>query len=121
MATKDKILEMLQEQDTFVSGQALCDHLGISRTAVWKNINALKEEGYVIESVNNKGYHLLEIPDRIDPNRIGEYLHTKWLAHNIVYDEKMDSTNTQAKRLGEEDAENGTVVIAADGGKGTTW
>ena len=35
MATKDKILEMLQEQDTFVSGQALCDHLGMSRTAVW--------------------------------------------------------------------------------------
>lgn len=126
MATKDKILEMLQEQDTFVSGQALCDHLGISRTAVWKNINALKEEGYVIESVNNKGYHLLEIPDRIDPNRIGEYLHTQWLAHNIVYDEKMDSTNTQAKRLGEEDAENGTVVIAEQqtagkGRRGKTW
>ena len=91
-----------------------------------KNINALKEEGYVIESVNNKGYHLLEIPDRIDPNRIGEYLHTQWLAHNIVYDEKMDSTNTQAKRLGEEDAENGTVVIAEQqtagkGRRGKTW
>ena len=126
MATKDKILEMLQQQDSFVSGQTLCDQLGISRTAVWKNMNALKEDGYVIESVNNKGYHLVEEPDVIDPKRIGEYLHTQWLAHNIVYDKKMDSTNTQAKILGESGGDNGTVVIAEQqtagkGRRGKTW
>ena len=46
---KKKILEKLQSTDGFVSGQELCELLGVSRTAVWKNIQALKNDGYVIE------------------------------------------------------------------------
>lgn len=46
---KDKILEILRESNDFVSGQELCRKLGVSRTAVWKNINSLKQAGYVIE------------------------------------------------------------------------
>ncbi len=126
MATKDKILEMLREKNDYISGQNLCDQLGISRTAVWKNMNALKEEGYVIDSVNNKGYCLMAEPDIIDVKRMGEYLHTKWMARHIVYDKKMDSTNTKAKLLGEANAENGTVVMAEQqtagkGRRGRTW
>jgi len=51
---KSKILELLKNTDSYISGQKLCENLGVSRTAVWKIINQLKEEGYVIDSVNNK-------------------------------------------------------------------
>lgn len=51
---KEKILEFLKQQDGFVSGQRICDELGVSRTAVWKYMNSLKKEGYEIESVTRK-------------------------------------------------------------------
>ena len=63
---KAEILKMLRETDGYVSGQELCNHFGVSRTAVWKAINQLKEMGYEIEAVQNKGYHLLSVPDVIN-------------------------------------------------------
>jgi len=123
---KEKILELLKMHQDYVSGQDICSQLGVSRTAVWKNIKALKEEGYQIDSVNNKGYKLLSEPDVIDGIRIREYLHTRWLADTINYAREMDSTNIQAKRMGEHDAGDGTIVVterqtAGRGRRGRTW
>lgn len=123
---KEKILELLKEHSDYVSGQDICSQLGVSRTAVWKNINVLKNEGYQIDSVNNRGYKLLAEPDVINEKRIQEYLRTKWLARNILYEPEMDSTNIQAKRLGENDAPNGTLVVterqtAGRGRRGKSW
>lgn len=57
--TKYKILEILREnKDSFVSGEILSRKLNVSRTAVWKGIKSLKEKGYLIEGINNKGYRL---------------------------------------------------------------
>ena len=53
---KSKILTILRNTENYVSGQQLCEQLGVSRTAVWKAVKQLKEEGYEIDSVNNKGY-----------------------------------------------------------------
>ena len=58
---KAEILKMLRQSDGYLSGQQLCDHFQVSRTAVWKAINQLKEEGYVIEAVQNKGYHITQL------------------------------------------------------------
>ena len=55
---KGEILKLLKETDGYISGQELCERFGVSRTAVWKVINQLKEEGYEIEAVRNKGYIL---------------------------------------------------------------
>ena len=52
---KGEILKLLKEADGFISGQELCERFGVSRTAVWKAINQLKEAGYEIEAVRNKG------------------------------------------------------------------
>ena len=60
---KAEILAWLRESDKFVSGQELCNRFGVSRTAVWKAINQLKKEGYRIEAVQNKGYHMVSSPD----------------------------------------------------------
>ena len=53
MIMKAEILRLLRETDGYVSGQELCNQFGVSRTAVWKAINQLKEAGYEIEAVQN--------------------------------------------------------------------
>ena len=52
---KTEILKMLRQTDEYLSGQQICDKFQVSRTAVWKAINQLKEEGYEIEAVRNRG------------------------------------------------------------------
>ena len=59
---KAQILKMLREADGYISGQQLCEKFGVSRTAVWKVIRQLQEEGYEVEAVRNKG-----IPDHRQP------------------------------------------------------
>lgn len=123
---KEKILELLRVNKDYVSGQEICNQLGVSRTAIWKNIKVLKELGYEIDSVNNKGYKLLSQPDVIDERRLREYIHTNWLANQIVYLPEVDSTNRLAKKMGEDGAENGTIVVtecqtAGRGRRGRDW
>src|SRR5678816_2530848 len=60
------VLEMLLESGTdFASGEALSGKLGLSRTAVWKVVNALRDRGYAIEAVPSRGYRLVRVPDRL--------------------------------------------------------
>lgn len=123
---KTKILSLLKEADSYLSGQELCNKFGVSRTAVWKAINQLKDEGYIIEAVQNRGYHLVEYPDLITYSEIKSVLTTKWAGLELYYFDTLDSTNTKAKQLAEEGAPHGTLVIAnqQSGGKGRrgrTW
>ena len=60
---KDEVLAALKESGDYVSGQELCGQLSVSRTAVWKAVSKLKEEGSEIDSVPNRGYCLLTAPD----------------------------------------------------------
>ncbi|MBQ1403838.1 MAG: HTH domain-containing protein, partial [Lachnospiraceae bacterium] len=64
MDRKQQVLQKLRETDSYLSGQQLCEALGISRTAVWKIVGRLKQEGYPIEAVTNKGYRLLSVEGR---------------------------------------------------------
>lgn len=109
---KAEILTILKDTDGYVSGQELCERFGVSRTAVWKAMNQLKKEGYEIESVQNKGYHLVKTPDILSKNELVSIRKTKWVGTEICYFDVTDSTNTQAKSLGERDAPNGTLVVA---------
>ena len=43
---KEKIIETLSATEGYISGEELSEIFGVSRTAIWKHINALKEEGY---------------------------------------------------------------------------
>ena len=109
---KAEILTILKDTDGYVSGQELCERFGVSRTAVWKAMNQLKKEGYEIESVQNKGYHLVKTPDILSKTELVSIRKTKWVGTEICYFDVTDSTNTQAKSLGEGDAPNGTLVVA---------
>ncbi len=109
---KEKILEILRSADDYVSGQDLCQHLGVSRTAVWKVIKQLKEEGYGIEAVNNKGYRIVSYPDILSEAEIVSRLGTKWLGKKVYYYDEIGSTNNEAKVLAEQNAHHGSVIVA---------
>ena len=98
----------------------LCRELNVSRTAVWKVINQLKEEGYSIEAVPNKGYRITGIPDIVSASEISSRLGTRWAGKTVKYFETVDSTNDRAKKLADEGAPNGLLVVAdcQEGGKG---
>lgn len=123
---KAEILKMLRETDGYVSGQELCNKFGVSRTAVWKAINQLKENGYEIEAVQNKGYHLLSAPDVMDKTELESIHATEWVGCEIYYFDNIDSTNTKAKELAEEGHSSGTLVVAdrqtaGKGRRGRSW
>lgn len=106
---KSKILAKLKEKDSYVSGQELCEALGISRTAVWKIISKLREEGYIIDAVRNKGYKILEAPDIITKSEIESLINS---SYSVVYEDETDSTNNKAKLLAEKGASDKTIIIA---------
>lgn len=123
---KEKILKMLEQAGNYVSGQKICEDLQVSRTAVWKAINQLKEEGYVIEAVTNKGYRLVSSPDLVTAQAIGARLHTRFFGNHIYYYDEIDSTNNAIKKLAENDAPHGTLAIAevqtaGKGRRGRSW
>lgn len=128
---KSEILHLLRCADDYVSGQQLCEAFGVSRTAVWKVINQLKEEGYVIDSVQNKGYRIMEYPDIITASELESLLlddngNMQGICQHIRYFEETDSTNNQAKLAAEKDAPDGTLFVAecqtgGRGRRGRTW
>ena len=72
---KEEILRLLRSADGYISGQELCNRFGVSRTAVWKAINQLKEAGYEIEAQQNKGYKLMAAPDLMTEAEIKSLMH----------------------------------------------
>jgi len=104
----------------FVSGETVSRELNVSRTAVWKQINALRESGYVIEAIPSRGYHLLSSPDILSVDEVRGKLNTHRVGRQLVCLPETASTNADAFRLAEEGAEEGTTVIAdgQSGGKG---
>lgn len=123
---KAEILKMLRESEDYVSGQQICERFGVSRTAVWKAINQLKEEGYQVEAVRNRGYHIIDSPDVITIEELKSQIDTEWAGNQVYYYDKTDSTNIRAKQLGEEGAPHGTLAVADQqsagrGRRGRAW
>ena len=119
-SVKQKLLELLQSTEGFLSGQELSDHLNVSRTAVWKVMKSLEEDGYEIEAVRNKGYSLKKEPDILTKESCASRINTKWLGKNLMVYDVTDSTNTRLKLAGEQGAPNGSVAVAnaQEAGKG---
>lgn len=123
---KEEILRLLRSADGYISGQELCNRFGVSRTAVWKAINQLKEAGYEIEAQQNKGYKLMTAPDLMTEAEIKSLMHTEWVAKEVLYFDTIDSTNTKAQELAEKGYPSGTLVVAdkqesGKGRRGRSW
>ncbi|MCI1592422.1 biotin--[acetyl-CoA-carboxylase] ligase [Heyndrickxia oleronia] len=98
----------------FLSGQALADILGCSRTAVWKHIEELRKEGFELEAVRKKGYRIISTMDRVTENEIRLGLKTSKLGSMIQYLDTIDSTQKVAHQLAQEGCPEGTIVVAEE-------
>lgn len=107
MNTKEKVLKILYESNTSISGETIAKALGISRNSVWKSINQLKKEGYIIDSVSGNGYTLAK------GNIFDEYSIKKHLKneHKLYIYKEETSSNTVAKELCQKGEGEGSVVI----------
>ena len=119
---QQRILQMLKTTagGGYVSGEEIAARLGVSRTAIWKHIKALKDAGYNIVSHSRSGYQLKDSPDLLLPQEIAPLLATGIIGRKIIHFDEIASSNEEAKRLAREGADDGTVVVAEaqDAGKG---
>ncbi|WP_317855617.1 biotin--[acetyl-CoA-carboxylase] ligase [Chakrabartyella piscis] len=107
-----RILELLRKKNDFLSGEEIGQNLSISRAAVWKGIQKLREEGYEIEAITNKGYRLVVFETMYNKREILEGLQTKTMGRNLYFYEKTDTTNACIRTLALEGAEEGTLAVA---------
>ena len=110
----------------FVSGQALSNMMKVTRTAVWKHIEGLRREGYIIVSTPSKGYRLIDVPDRLSVPEIKRTIKTRLIGEEVLIFDEVDSTNQIAMEMGAKGGEDGLVVIAESqlhgkGRLGRTW
>jgi len=114
MFTKDRLLLLLKEKrGIWVSGELLSNKLAVSRSAIWKHVGKLRDEGYIIESFPRKGYLFKKASDLLLANEIREGLDTRVFGQgDIIYVEELDSTNKKAKALASNGAPEGTLVIS---------
>jgi len=108
------IIRFLREKE-YISGEALAQKLSISRVAVWKQIQGLKDMGYEIIANQNLGYCLVSRPDLLIPQEIQRRLFTKYIGKEIYYYPEIKSSNIMAKEKAlhrEDGIIEGTLVIA---------
>lgn len=121
MSVKSEILNILEtNKGKSISGQELADMLHVSRTAVWKSINMLKQEGYIIDSASNKGYSLSSDSDVLSEEAMRLYLRNDYKSVPIYVYKTLPSTNTRAKEEAINNGVHGTVIASEEqtGGRG---
>lgn len=116
---KDKIIKLFKDNpDSYLSGEALSKSLGISRAAIWKYINTLKEDGYEFDSSTKIGYKLIYCPDIVTYSEIDEFLKTKYIGRTYLHHHTITSTNDKSKELAKQNPINGCVVISEEQSSG---
>ena len=117
-----KILDLLRKcPEEYLSGEEISRQLEVSRTAIWKHMQTLKQAGYEIEAHPRRGYRLKELPDLLLPYAIRDVLDTKMIGQGeIYYFPEIDSTNNEAKKQANSGCAEGTIVLAEEqkGGRG---
>lgn len=119
-ASTDKILDWLRRQDGWVSGEALCHGMGVSRTAIWKQIGRLRASGYDIRTKRHLGYRFVSGPGVPLEAEVRPLLQTAVIGRTFHFAEEVDSTNLWALRQGLEGEAEGAVFVAESqtGGRG---
>ncbi|MDD1757893.1 MAG: biotin--[acetyl-CoA-carboxylase] ligase [Methanotrichaceae archaeon] len=105
-----KILDHLTS-GSWISGEQIASRLGISRAAVWKQIQGLRARGYEIDSSTNRGYRLISSPELLDPEWILHRLRTDIIGRDLRFFSVVRSTNDTAKSIASA-CGDGTVVLA---------
>ena len=122
----EELLCIFKKRQGYVSGEEISGNLGITRTAIWKHVQELRNLDYDITAVPHLGYRLLSCPDRFFPWEIKHILKNKFIGKTIYYYESLPSTMDRAMDLAFKDTPEGTLVIAEGqtkgrGRMGRTW
>jgi len=115
---QEKIIDFLRKKQDYASGEEISHRLGISRQALWKHIQELKEAGYDIIAVPHLGYRMISAPDRLFPAEISSRLNTKFIGKKIYYFDSVSSTMDVAMQLGLKNATEGALVLTESQTKG---
>ncbi len=124
-----KVMAILEKSDGPISGEAISNELGITRSAVWKHINELRMMGYDISSSQKEGYRLTRMSNKLLPYEIHKKLQTKFIGKKMRYLENTPSTIWAGKQLcaeGDVEKMHGMVIIAEEqtggiGRMGRAW
>lgn len=123
----EKLLELFNNNEgPYISGETISRELGVSRTAVWKHIRKLESLGYRFEASRKLGYKLIYKPDRLSESELPSRLQTSSFGRNLTVLDDVDSTQNIAKKLAEDGAPEGTLVLAEQqtsgkGRMGRSW
>jgi BirA family biotin operon repressor/biotin-[acetyl-CoA-carboxylase] ligase len=115
--TAFKILEILERQTGPISGESISNEIGITRSAVWKNIKELRQMGYDIQSSQKEGYRLVHTSSKLLPYEVHKKLKTRVIGRKMRYFDHTPSTIWVGKQLcSENDPEklHGTVIVAEE-------
>jgi len=117
--------ELLNRGDEPVSGARIAKLLGISRVAVWMQLQKLMKQGFDFEAVRTRGYRLTRVPDTLNAALIGAHL-GRQRTPQLICLEKVDSTNAEAERRLAEGADAPFVLLAREqtagrGRRGRHW
>lgn len=111
---REEILSFLRKKKNFTSGEEISREMGITRSAVWKNIQKLRSQGYQIESVKHHGYLLVEASELFNEFEIKEVLLSvpELSKISLYYYDQIDSTNQAARRASEQQAPEWSLFVA---------
>ena len=124
---KDYIIgRLIEKTGEYVSSADICSHSGVTRSAVWKYISALRDEGFEIEAVTGKGYTLKKIPDVLSQAAIEHYINNNEFFKRVIVLNMVDSTNLYLRSLCNLRPVEGTAVFAScqtdgRGRRGRSW
>ncbi len=108
------VLECLRGARGEISGEAVCQELGITRAAVWKQVQTLRDRGYEITAAQRRGYKLVSGPDIPLASEVAPHLRTDRLGRHWEFLDKVTSTNRYLADLAEAGEPEGTVVVAEE-------
>ena len=114
LSVRDSILKTLVSGNGEISGEKLAAALGVSRNAIWKNVNRLREEGFPIEGSTGTGYRMAPVIERVCAEAIENELKTEFIGREIYLYDRLSSTNDLAKEMARKGAGEGTVIIARE-------
>jgi len=127
---KRQILDILRETEGFVSGEELSRQLGVTRAAVWKVIKSLRQEGYRIEAVTNRGYHLApesnDVLNRDEILGMLKHYNLQTYFNLAVFTPTTGSTNQLARQGADQGLPDKSLFIterqtAGRGRRGKSW
>lgn len=115
--TRERVLALLLAHNSnFISGQEIADTLFLTRAGIWKAIKTLRESGYNIEAVTNKGYRLIMEKDVLSAEVIQSALESAGIPLRVIVLDEVGSTNDIAKEYAASSSENYLIIAKSQSG-----